>query len=210
MMITRTAAVATAACLILAWGVVPARAQVHLQLLGGVTDTASRDALFGAGLGFRAGPVELDVEGGRMREILPTGIIDRLNQFQRDRGLPVQAVASLPATYGLASFRIIAPHSPVQPFIAVGAGLARLEPRLNVIVEGVSLGDIFGITRLDPVTAGMVTAAAGLRFDLGQVLVDAAYRYHGIYADFTPQLDFVRDKVLINVNSVYIGLGVKF
>ena len=188
----------------------PARAQVHLQLLGGVTDTASRDAIFGGALGFKGGPVELDLEGGHMREVLPTGIVDELTQYQRDRGLPVQVVASLPATYGLATFRLTAPSGPVQPFIGVGAGLARLEPRLNVTAVGVSLGDVFGITKLDPVTAGMVAASLGLRFDLGHVLVDTAYRYHGIYADFRPQLDFVHDKVLINVNTVYVGLGVKF
>ena len=57
---------------------------------------------------------------------------------------------------------------------------------------------------------GVVAASLGLRFDVGHVLIDTAYRYHGIYADFRPQLDFVRDKVLINVNSVYLGLGLKF
>ncbi len=97
-----------------------------------------------------------------------------------------------------------------RPFVTLGAGLARLEPRLEVTVEGVSLGDIFGLARLDPVTAGMLAAGAGPRLEAGRVFVEAAYRYHGIYADFRPQLDFVRDKVLVSVNSGYVGLGFGF
>ena len=67
------------------------RRNVHaarFERLGGVTNAAENDPFFGAGLGFRASFIEFGIEGGRFQNILPKGVLDALNQLQRDRGLP--------------------------------------------------------------------------------------------------------------------------
>ncbi len=189
---------------------VPAWGQVHIQLLGGTTETAGRHPFVAGDIGVKLGPFEIDAEAGRMQNILPKGILDLLNQLQRQHGLPVQATASLPANYALLSARLIVPSGWLQPFVAAGAGAVRLQPRLDVTVDGVSLGDVFGLTGFGAQTAPAAAASAGLRLDFDKVFVDGAYRYLGVFSDFRPDLNLSNDRVLIHVQSVYVALGVRF
>lgn len=189
----------------------PARAaaQVHLQLVGGMSDAASREPFFAAGVGVRAAFVEFNLEGGHFKDILPQGVLDALNDLQRDRGLPVQGIASVPATYGLASVRVIPGVGPIRPFVSGGLGVARLQPRIEVVVDGISFGDVFGLTSLGSRTEPMAMVSAGIRIDPGPVHVEAGYRYVGIFSDFRT-INASGDNVLIHVGAIYGALGVRF
>jgi hypothetical protein len=185
-----------------------AHAQVHLQLIGGMTSAAERAPFFGAGLGVRVGFVEVDVEGGRFTNILSTGVLDALNQLQRERGLPIQGIASVPATYALGSLRIIPGVGPVRPFISAGFGLARLSPRIDVVVDGISIGDVFGLTSPASRTEPLGAVGAGLRIGVGNIHVEGGYRYLMIFNDFKT-LNLTTSG-MTHVNSVYAALGVGF
>jgi hypothetical protein len=194
---------------VLALTAASAAAQVHLEILGGVTSAATRDPLVGAGLGFKVSFVEIDAEVGRMQNILPRGILDLANQLQQDRGLAVQGIASVPATYALASVRVIGSSGPLKPFLSAGLGIARLEPRFEVTVQGISLGDVFGLTRFDTQQKGIAALGAGLRVDAGKVFVEGAYRYFRVFTDFDPS-SLGTGRVVTNVNSAHVGIGIKF
>jgi hypothetical protein len=187
----------------------PAAAQAHLQLIGGVTSAAERQPFFGAALGLRIGVLEVDLEGGRFTDLLSKGVLGALNDLQRERGLPVQGIASVPATYGLGSLRVIPGAGPFRPFVSAGFGVARLSPRINVVVEGISLGDVFGLTSFESRTEPLAAVGAGLRIGAGALHVEAAYRYLVIFNDFKT-LNFSANGTLTRINSVYGALGVGF
>jgi hypothetical protein len=197
----------TRAALLLLLTAVPAAAQVHVQLLGGVTNAADRNPFIGGALGARLGAIEIGVEGGRMFDIVPKGIITRLNELQIERGLPVQALARVPVTFALGTLRVISPSGPIRPFLLGGYGIARLEPGLDIVIGGISIGDVFGLTsvsRTDP----MAAAGAGVRIDLGKGHLDIGYRYLRVFSDFLPDQAF--GTVNVNVHTLYGALGVRF
>lgn len=189
----------------------PARAQVHIQFDGGYTRAAETKTFYAGELGVRLGFFEIDGEVGHLNDVLPTGIRDQLNQLLQMRALPVQGHASLPATYVLGSVRLIAPSGPVRPFIMVGYGMARVQPQLDVAIEGLPVSDVFGIAVAKTENDAMLAAGAGLRVSVApRVHVDVAYRYLRIFSDFRADTDFRNDKVLTSANSVYAGLGIRF
>jgi len=136
-------------------------------------------------------------------------VLDALNDLQRRRGLPIQGIASVPATYALGSLRIIPGAGPIRPFISAGFGVARLSPRINVVVEGISFGDVFGLTSFESKTEPMAAFGAGLRLDGGAIHVEGGYRYLVIFNDFRT-LNFSTGSLLTRVNSVYGAVGVRF
>lgn len=186
-----------------------AHAQAHLQLIGGTTRAADTNPFFGAAIGVRVGAIEFDLEGGRFTDILAKGVLDALNDLQRQKGLPVQGIASVPATYALASVRIIPGAGPVRPFVSGGFGVARMTPRIDVVVEGISLGDVFGLTSLGAQTKPMASAGAGLRLDFGKMHVEGGYRYLAVFSDFKT-LNFTASSVTTHVHNVYGAVGVSF
>ena len=187
-----------------------ASAQAHLQLLGGETKAGTRHPFFGAQLGVRIHFIEFDAEVGHFNDILPKGVLEALNQLQRDRGLPVEGIASVPATYAVATLRIIPGVGVVRPFVSGSFGAARLEPRINVVIEGISFGDVFGLTSLGTETRPMGMGSAGLRLDFHVAHIEAGYRWVVVFTDFHRDLNFGNDKVLTFVNAVYGALGVRF
>jgi hypothetical protein len=195
----------------LVWSVCarPASAQLHLQLVGGVSNAAEQQPFFGGGLGLRLVFIEIDAEVGRFRDILPKGVLDAANELQERLGLPVQGIASVPATYAVGSLRIIPGAGPFRPFVGVGVGVARLEPRIEVVIDDISFGDVFGLTSLGSRTEPMLMLGAGLRIG-GKTHVEAGYRYVVVFSDFRPDTNFGNDKVLTYVNAVYGGIGVGF
>ncbi len=188
----------------------PALAQVHLQALGGDTNAAANAPFYAGALGVKVGFIEVDAEVGRFHNVLPKGVLDAIGRLEQQHNLPVQVVASVPATYGLLSVRLMAPTGPIQPFVGGGVGVARLEPRLNVTVEGVTLGDVFGLTAFHPQTKPMAAALAGLRGDFGPVEVEGGYRYVVIFSKFHPSISTTGGDILTGLNSVYAGLGIRF
>lgn len=180
----------------------------HLQLLGGVTNAAGQAPFFGGGLGVRFGFLEIDVEAGRFQDVLAKGVLDALNQLQESKGLAVQGIASVPANYAFGSVRVIPGGAGIRPFVSAGFGAARMEPRIDVVVDGISFGDVFGLTSFEAVTKPMAVAGAGLRIEVGRVHVEGGYRYIAIFSDF--RSNFSNSRVLTNVNAFYGALGVKF
>jgi hypothetical protein len=191
-------------------GATPAFAQVQLQGLGGMTDAASRAPFYGAAIGIKVSFLELDLEGGRFNNVLPSGVLDALQQLEQQHNLPVQAIASVPATYGLAQLRLIAPHGGLKPFVGGGLGVAHLEPQIDVSVSGINLGDVFGLTAFQPQNETMAVGTAGLRLDLGALNIEGGYRYIVIFSEFTPSTNTSNDKVLTHVNAVYGALAIRF
>jgi hypothetical protein len=189
---------------------VPARAQVQLQGLAGMTDAAERAPFYGAALGIKVSFIEIDIEGGRMNNVLPTGVLDALQQLEQQNNLPVQAVARMPATYGLGQIRVIGPHGFIKPFVGGGLGVAHLEPQIDVSVQGIGLGDVFGLTSFQPQNKTMGLVSAGLRFDFGAANIEAGYRYIVIFSQFDPSTNTGNDKVLTHVNTIYGAVAVRF
>jgi hypothetical protein len=190
-----------------------AQAQVTARVLGGVTSAAETNPFLGGAIAGRIGWIEIDVEGGRMFDILPSGVLDRLNELQREQGLPVEAIAKLPANYVLGQVRVVARSGPVQPFVGGGIGFARLEPRFDVTVAGISLGDVFGLTSVDPVTKPMAAVSGGLRVARGDAAhLDLGYRYLRNISDFGLEsgLGGIGSSGRTNINSVYGAVGIKF
>lgn len=186
----------------------PAVAQVHMQVVGGATSAADRSPFVGGALGARLGFLEVDLEGGRMFDVLPESILTHLNNLQIERDLPVQAIAEVRVTYAFANLRVISPSGPLRPFLLGGAGIARVEPRFTIVVQGISLGDVFGLTSFE-ITEPMAVAGAGLRVDLGsKAHVDLGYRYLRVFADFLPSVGVGR--VNVNIHNVYGAVGVRF
>lgn len=189
----------------------PARAQVYGQVLGGMTHAAQTEPFFAGAIGARITFVDVNVEVGRMLNILPKGILDQLNELQRARGLAVQAIAELPATYVMGNVRVISPSGPVRPYVGAGIGVARIEPRFNVTVAGISLGDVFGLTDIGADNRTLLAGGAGLRIDLGpRASVDVGYRYMRVLTDYVKIADINADDVLTRVHSAYVGVGIKF
>lgn len=185
-------------------------AQVQLQGLGGMTDAASRAPFYAAALGIKVSFIEVDLEAGRFNNVLPSGVLDALQQFEQRHNLPIQAIASVPATYGLAQLRLIAPHGALKPFVGGGLGVAHLEPQIDVSVSGINLGDVFGATAFQPQNETMAVGTAGLRLDLGAINLEGGYRYIVIFSQFTPSTDTNNDKVLTHVSTVYGALAIRF
>jgi len=185
-------------------------AQVQLQGLGGMTDAASRAPFYAGALGIKVSFIEVDLEVGRFNNVLPSGVLGALQQLEQQHNLPAQAIASVPATYGLAQLRLIAPHGGLKPFVGGGLGVAHLEPQIDVSVSGINLGDVFGLTAFQPQNETMAVGTAGLRLDFGAINVEGGYRYIVIFSQFTPSTNTSTDKVLTHVSAVYGALAIRF
>jgi opacity protein-like surface antigen len=191
----------------------PAAAQVHLQLNGGATRSARTDSFVSGELGARMKCLEIDVEAGRMNDVLPKGIVSELDRLQRARGLAVQLRPSLPASYLLGTIKLISPAGGVKPFVSAGYGIARVEPRVDVDIPALPIADVFGIAVAKKENDPMLTFGAGLRISAApdeRVHVDVGYRYVRIFSDFRFDTDLDNDRVLTNAHTVYAGVGVRF
>lgn len=186
----------------------PAQAQFIGQAIGGVTSAADRQIFLGGSLGARAGFIEFDVEVGRMRDILPEGVLSAARDIQEERDLPVTVVPRLTNTYVTGNIRLISPVGPVRPFVGGGAGLAHLQPKFEVTTAGINLGDLFG-DLVDPVNKPMFQFGGGLSFDLGErTALDLGYRYLIVDTEFTP-LDLVTG-FHVRAHVFYVAFGGRF
>jgi hypothetical protein len=187
----------------------PAHAQFIGQAIGGMTSAADQQIFLGGSLGARAGFVEFDVEVGRMRDIMPKGLASALNDLQDERDLPVRAIARLTNTYVSGNLRLISPAGPVRPFVGGGAGLAHLEPKFEISVLGVNLGDLFGLTSVEAQNKLMLHGGGGLSFDVGeQATFDLGYRYLVVDTEFTP-VNLVTG-VNVRAHVFYVAFGARF
>lgn len=188
----------------LLFGAAPARAQVYVEGLGGVTMAAEQHPFFAGAVGARLLFLEINGEVGHMRNVPPRGVFDALNQLQADS--PVKAIAHLRNTYGLVNVRLTSP-GPLGLFVAGGVGVAHLQPGFDVSAFGISLGDVFGLTSFEARNEPMWTAGAGLIIRLPHSGLEAGYRYFRIHADYQT---FNVSSGPFGVHAVYGGLMIRF
>jgi opacity protein-like surface antigen len=185
-----------------------AQAQLIGQALGGMTSAADRQIFLGGSLGVRAGFVQFDVEVGRMRDVLPEGVLSAVRDFQEENDFPVDIIPRLTNTYVVGNVRLISPAGPVRPFVGAGAGLAHLEPKFEVTTAGINLGDVFG-EFVDPVNKPMFQFGGGLSFDLGErSSLELGYRYVIVDTEYTP-LDLITG-FRVRAHVFYAGFGARF
>lgn len=188
----------------------PASAQVQFQGLGGATDAVDHAPFFAGIVGIKISFIEIDLEGGRLQNVLPRSILDQIYQLERDRGLPLQSIVRVPATYGAGSVRFIWPSGVVRPFVSGGFGLARLSPQLDLAINGINISDVLRGRTIERQTSPMVIIGAGLRFDFNVVNIEGGYRYYAILSHLERTTDLSRDRVLSSVNAIYGALALSF
>jgi hypothetical protein len=207
-MMRSVARIVTLSSLLCAFGT-PAVAQVQLQALGGVTSAAEKAPFYAGALGIRISFLEIDGEVGRYKNILPKGIVDIASRLQEQLGQPVQVIAALPATFADVNVRLISPGGLVRPFVNGGYGVAHLEPRLDVLINGINITDVFGVD-VGSQNRQMVLVGAGLRVDFGVVNVEGGYRFVAIFSKFNPDTNFRNDSILTSAHCVYGGVAIRF
>jgi len=188
----------------------PASAQVQLQGLGGRTDAAEHAPFFAGVLGIKITFLEIDLEGGRLQNVLPSGILDQIHRLEQDHGLPLQAIVRVPATYGAGSVRFIVPAGVFQPFVSGGLGVARLQPKFDAAISGINISDLLGGRIIEPQNATIAIIGAGVRLDFHAVNIEGGYRYYAIFSHFVRTLDFSRDQVVSSVQAIYGALAFRF
>ena len=99
-----------------------------------------------------------------------------------------------------------------RPFVSGGIGVARLEPQLDVAVDGIISWDVFGLTSFGVQNKTMALASAGNshRHGRDQHLDKAAIVTITIFSHFQPDTSLNNDRILTTVNSVYAALGLRF
>lgn len=187
-----------------------AQAQVQVQGLGGRTDAAEHAPFFAGVVGIKISFVEIDLEAGRLSNVLPSGILDQIYRLEQQRGLPLQAIVRVPASYGAGSVRFIVPTGVVQPFVSGGFGIARLQPSFDVTIAGLNIGDLLGGRLIEPQTSTMAIIGAGLRFDFHAVNVEGGYRYYAIFSHFTRTIDLSQKDAISTVQAIYGAVAFRF
>jgi hypothetical protein len=188
----------------------PASAQVQVQGLGGATNAAEHAPFFAGVLGIKISFLEIDLEGGRLQNVLPSGILDQIHRLEQEHGLPLQAIVRVPAPYAAGSVRFIVPAGVFQPFVSGGLGVARLQPKFDVAINGINLGDVLGGRIIEPQTSTIAIIGAGVRLDFHAVNIEGGYRYYAIFAHFERTLDLSRDQVVSSVQAIYGALAFRF
>ncbi len=188
----------------------PAFAQVQLQGLGGRTNGGDHASFFAGAIGFKISFIELDFEGGRLHDVLPSSLLDDIRRLEIERGLPLQAIARVPANYGAGIVRFLIPGNTFQPFVSAGLGLARLQPQIDVVFNGVNFSDVLRNRIIDRQTSPMALLSAGLRLDFRVINVEGGYRYYGIFSHVIRTTDLSRDSVFASVQAIYAALAIRF
>jgi hypothetical protein len=188
----------------------PALAQIQLQGLGGRTDAANHAPFFAGAVGIKITFIEIDLEGGRLHDVLPSSLLEEMYRLERERGLPLQVVARVPATYGAGSVRFLIPGSTFQPFVSAGFGIARLQPQINLVINGINFSDVLRDRIIDRQTSPMVLLGAGLRLDFHAINIEGGYRYYAILSHVERTTDLSQDRALATVQAVYAALAFRF
>ncbi len=188
----------------------PALAQVQLQGLGGRTNAADHAPFFAGVLGIKITFIEIDLEVGRFRNVLPQGILDEIYRLEQERGLPLQAIVKVPATYGAGSVRLIVPSGVFQPFVSGGLGVARLQPQIDIAINGINVSDVLRGRTIEPQTSTLAIIGAGVRLDFHAVNIEGGYRYIGIFSHFERTADLSLDSVVSSVQAIYGALALRF
>ena len=188
----------------------PAAGQVQLQGLGGRTDAAEHAPFFAGIVGIKITFIEIDLEAGRLQNVLPSSILDQIFRLEQQNGLPLQAIVRVPATYGAGSVRFIVPTGVVQPFVSGGLGIARLQPRFDATIAGFNIGDLLGGRIIEPQNSTMAIIGAGLRFDFHAVNIEGGYRYYAIFSHFTRTIDLSHKDAISTVQAIYGAVAFRF
>lgn len=182
-----------------------ASAQGMVQVVGGVTNQADQHPVLGAALAARGGALEIDVEGGRMFNIVPRETFDRARQVSVGN-----AEAKLPAWYGMTSLKVMVPAGPVTPFVTGGLGLARLEPQVEVTSGSTTATVVFGDNGDSNRNKFLLGGGGGVRLGTGRTTLDLGFKYIRIFENYRTDTNFENDDVRVNVRMFYAALGVRF
>ena len=181
----------------------PALAQNSVQLIGGLSNADHSAAVFAAALAARRGPIEIGAEGGRLVDILPSGIAAASRVISGGT-----VTASLPAWYGLATLRVLVPIGPIEPFVSTGAGFAHLEPQVTYVSPTINATIVFGDGRQQ--TKFLGTLGAGVRVAVGPASLEGGYRYFRVFQHYRPDTNFSNDEVLVTAHVIYAAIGIRF
>lgn len=187
----------------------PAIAQVQVQGLGGATNAANRAPFFGGAVGFKITFIEIDIEAGRFRNLLPREILDAIHDFEASHGLLLQDVVTVPATYVTGNLRFIWPTGVFQPFAVSGFGIAHVTPQFSIELTGLPSSVLQRID-IGTQTATMALVGGGLRLDFHAVNVEGGYRYVGIFGHFEGTTNLTHASAVTTLQTVYGAIAIRF
>jgi opacity protein-like surface antigen len=183
---------------------------VAQSAFGNVT-SQSYGAEIGVGIGYG---LQVFIEGGRIGDVATPATSAAAQLIAGAPELTQSGVVGYrvqqPVTFGVAGVKYVIPvGSPVQPYIMVGGGVAKVKQNVTFTVNGVDVtatlaqyGVTLGQDLSGSITSGMLTAGGGVMWPLWQhFLLDFQYRYGRIF-DSSVQG--------INVSRAGIGVGVRF
>jgi hypothetical protein len=184
----------------------------YLGVLSGVQTVARSEPLAGGEFGIRLRRnVSVVVEGGWMKDVATDSRIAEVNSFatylQQTQGQPASGHIDAPAFFGLAGLRWAYENkSGVRPYVLANAGIARVEFRPALILEGrdvttslIELGVTLGRDLLGPGNYFAYGGGAGLVFG-DKWYLDLGFRFHRINT-----IDHPTD-----VRRISIGMGRRF
>jgi len=190
----------------------PAAGQVQVQVqgLGGRTDAAEHAPFFAGVVGIKISFIEIDLEAGRLNNVLPSSFLDQIYRLEQQHGLPLRAIVHVPAPYGAGSVRFIVPSGVFQPFFSAGLGFARLQPQFDVAISGINISDVLGGRIIEPQTSTIAILGGGIRLDFHAVNVEGGYRYYAIFSHFERAIDLTSTRAISTVQAIYGALAFRF
>ncbi|MBI2835184.1 MAG: outer membrane beta-barrel protein [Acidobacteria bacterium] len=182
--------------------------------IGGASFGVETAEVYGGGVGYYlAENVLLTLEFGELKNVVPDFMRDDAQQIAdatevfllqlTGRRFQVRPDARLPVRYGVAGAKFLrATPGRIRPYVAVGAGFARLRPNIRFSIDGQDITND-GVRRGQlPVDQNELlgTLGGGLAVRiLGGLSADLAYRYGRVFTD--PGID---------INRVHVGIGYAF
>ncbi len=168
---------------------------------------------FGAEMGVRvAAPLEIFVEGGRMRDVAAPDIgvaAQQIAGFLSRTQTGVSYRVKQPVTFVAAGVKFEMPvRSNLQPYVMAGGGIAKVQQDVTFAIGGTDVtgnmaqyGVVLGSDLSGHFTKAMATFGGGIGWWMWQQLVvDFQYRYGRIFAEDQG----------ISVGRAGIGVGVRF
>lgn len=182
----------------------------YLQGIGGLTFGTEPSQIFGGGLGLSLGRhVHAVFDVGRINDVVPASVrrdIDEgMRQLSAEEGVSASASLKVPATCWTGGIRILAPSAGrITPFVTLTAGVARLDPRLSLNIEGLQVS----VSDQMAEDAGLTAGTEPLIGVGGGVEVAVARRL-GVVLGYQFNRIFTVDPA-VNTQRAFTGLTLKF
>ncbi|MCC7417648.1 MAG: outer membrane beta-barrel protein [Acidobacteria bacterium] len=186
----------------------------YVEVLGGWTFGEKGSQFFGGELGFPVKPdLRVFFEAGRMNDAGSFAIREAARQLedglsQVSSGVAVQAEQPTFFLGGGLRYAVPLQGSRVRPFVSAGAGLARVEQKTTVMVNGRDVTDaleelrvVLGTDLSGSFTRAHVTLGGGLEIVVhDRAFAGISYRFMRIFAEDSG----------ISVNRAGLGFGFRF